>query len=511
MTAWTHGYVADVGYTFGYYKELNPQWIKLAFLNAGIAFPEVGVACELGFGQGLSANLHAAASVVQWHGTDFNPTQAGFAQELAAASGADVKLHDHAFAEFCSLADLPNFDFIALHGIWSWISDENRAVIVDFIRRKLKVGGVLYLSYNALPGWSALGPMRHLLSEHAHALGTAGHGIVSRIDGALEFTEKLLATNPIYLRANPQIAERFKKIKTLRREYLAHEYFNRDWHPMHFATVAEWLEPAKVSYACSAHYIDHVDVVNLTEAQQVLLDEIPDPMFRESVRDFMVDQQFRRDYWVKGPRQLTALEQAEGWRKQRVVLIKHRAEVALKVTGALGEAILDSLVYNPLLDLLADYQPRTLAQIEFALKDTDISFAQLCQAVLVMMGMDCLTVVQDEAVAEKARKSTEKINQRLFEMARSRFDTGFLACPLTGSGIAVERFQQLFLLSRKSGKQTPREWAEDTWAVLAAQGQAIVKDGKPLETAQSNLFEINQQAEVFAEKRLPILIALGIA
>ena len=148
MTNWTAGYVADVGYTYGYYTELNPLRISLAFLNAGLVPPQMGAACELGFGQGVSTNLHAAASVTQWHGTDFNPSQASFAQELGQASGADVALCDEAFDAFCSRDDLPAFDYIGLHGIWSWISDANRAVIVDFIRRKLKVGGVLYISYN---------------------------------------------------------------------------------------------------------------------------------------------------------------------------------------------------------------------------------------------------------------------------------------------------------------------------------------------------------------------------
>jgi hypothetical protein len=59
MTDWTAGYVADIGYTFGYYQELNPLRAKLAFLNAGLVCPPFGTACELGFGQGLSANLHA--------------------------------------------------------------------------------------------------------------------------------------------------------------------------------------------------------------------------------------------------------------------------------------------------------------------------------------------------------------------------------------------------------------------------------------------------------------------
>jgi len=94
MSDWTSGYVAEIGYTFGYYTELNTLRIQLAFLDQGLVFPKVGTACELGFGQGLSANIHAAASDVQWSATDFNPSQASFAQELAAASGSNVRIFD---------------------------------------------------------------------------------------------------------------------------------------------------------------------------------------------------------------------------------------------------------------------------------------------------------------------------------------------------------------------------------------------------------------------------------
>ena len=40
MTDWTAGYVADIGYTYGYYTELNPLRVRLAFLNAGLVPPE---------------------------------------------------------------------------------------------------------------------------------------------------------------------------------------------------------------------------------------------------------------------------------------------------------------------------------------------------------------------------------------------------------------------------------------------------------------------------------------
>jgi hypothetical protein len=212
----------------------------------------VDTACELAFGQGVSTNLHAAASGAQWFGTDFNPAQAGFAQELAAVTGAGARLVDESFAEFCTRADLPDFDFIGLHGIWSWISDENQAVIVDFVRRKLKVGGALYISYNTQPGWAAIGPLRDLLLQHSDVLSAPGQGIVSRFDAALAFVEKLMATNPAYARANPQVAQRLEKMKGQDRNYVVHEYFNRNWIPMSFAHAAERLAPAKLSYACSA-------------------------------------------------------------------------------------------------------------------------------------------------------------------------------------------------------------------------------------------------------------------
>lgn len=511
MQNWNDGYVTDIGYTFGYYPELNPLRVKLAFLSAGLVFPECTVACELGFGQGLSANIHAAATVTEWYGTDFNPAQAHFAQELATISANGAKLYDDAFLSFCNRQDLPDFDYIGIHGIWSWISDENRTVIVDFIRRKLKVGGVLYISYNTFPGWAAFAPMRHLMQEHADVIGVDGHGIVKRVEGAIEFADKLLATNPLYSRPNNQIAMRINKLKEQNRSYLAHEYFNQDWHPMYFATMADWLSPAKVTYACSAHYQDHIESLNLTVEQQAFLKEIPDTMFRESVRDFMVNQQFRRDYWVKGARQFNAIERTEALRQQRVVLVNHRPDVSLKVSGALGEASMNDAIYNPVLDVLADYKPASIAEIEHAVQNKGVGFAQLVQVIMVLIGSGDLAAVQDEAVIERAKNRTVNLNRYLMNKARGSSDISYLASPVTGGGVLAGRFQQLFLLALGNGHKEPAELAQFVWQILAVQGQKIVKGKITLETAEENLAELTMQAALFAEKQLPIYKALQIA
>ena len=511
MPDWTAGYRADIAYTYGYYGELNPVRARFALLSAGLAPPEGSTCCELGFGQGVSVNIHAAASGACWYGTDFNPAQAGFAQELARASGADADLSDQAFAEFAARKDLPEFDFIGLHGIWSWISDENRRVIVDLVRRRLKVGGVLYVSYNTLPGWAAFAPMRHLISQHAEVLGAEGHGILSRVDGALDFADRLLAANPSFLRANPAIAERTKKLREQNRHYLAHEYFNQHWQPMHFATMAEWLAPAKLTYACSAHLLDHLDPLNLTAEQQSLLKSIPDPMFRETVRDFCVNQQFRRDYWIKGARGLSPIQQAEALRGQSVMLTTHRADVSLKVTGALGEAAMAEAVYAPILDCLADHQARTLAELEQALLPKNITFAQIRQAITLLVGAGNVALVRSLAEVARARALTDRLNAQLLQRARGNGDVEYLASPLTGGGVRVDRMQQLFLLSLARGRTEAAEWAKDAWQILAAQGQRVIRDGKPIEGSEANLAAVTAQAETFAKKRMPVLQALGIA
>lgn len=510
MKNWTSGYMADIAYTFGYYTELNPLRIKLAFLNQGLEYPEVGTACELGFGQGVSTNLHAAASVVNWVGTDFHPGQAACAQEFAQISGSGAKLYDDSFEEFSARDDLPDFDYIALHGIWSWISDENRKVIVDFIKRKLKVGGVLYISYNTLPGWAPFAPMRHLMTQHANVIGSDGSGIVSNIGGAIEFAENLLETKPGYARANPQIGERLKSLKTQNPHYLAHEYFNKDWHPMHFSTMADWLESAKLTFAGSAHFLDHVDALNLTKEQQEFLQQLPDTMFREAVRDFMVNQQFRRDYWVKGARQLSKLEQAEKIRELRFILAVPRGSVSLKVKGSLGEADMTEAIYTPILDAMVEHKIMTLGQLEQKVAENQVNFSQLLQAILVLNSQGSVALTNDDPTIKNAIKKCHIINRHLINKARSSGDVGFLSSPVTGGGITVGRFNQLFLLAVLQGKQGSGELAETAWQVLNMQGQKIVSEGKTIERPEDNLAELKRQAEEFIDNTLPLIKALKI-
>jgi hypothetical protein len=510
MSDWTAGYIADIGYTFGYYPDLNPLAVKLAFLFSGLVCPKFSSACELGFGQGISVNIHAAGSRIQWYGTDFNPSHAAFAQDLAAISGAEPKLYDDSFEIFCSRDDLPNFDFIGLHGIWSWVSEENQAIIVDFLRRKLNVGGVLYISYNTQPGWSAMAPVRHLLSEYAEVMAAPGRGILSRVNTAFDFVNTLLEVNPSFLKANPSIVDKFKRVKGQNQRYLAHEYFNHSWRPNYFAEMVKFLEPAKLSFVCSASYSDHINALNLTLEQQNFLKEIPDDDFRESVRDFIVNRQFRRDYWVKGARKISAQEQLKELRKTRILLVANKDDVSSKVKSSLLGVNIQESIFTPLMAALAKHQIFSLSELEILLQEDKVSMRSLVQAVMILISEGYVAIAQDEELVNNSRERTVKFNQHILDGTEDSDDINFIVSPVTGSGIHVNRFERLFIKYIKLGISDPNEWSEKAWALLSFYNQRFLKDGKALESDEDNLAEMLRRANEFSIKRMQIMKALEI-
>jgi hypothetical protein len=279
---------------------------------------------------------------------------------------------------------------------------------------------------------------------------------------------------------------------------------------MHFATMAGWLEPAKVQFAGSAHLTDHLEPVNLTAEQRSFLKELPDAMFRESVRDFMVNQQFRRDHWVRGARKMSALEQREALRAYRVMLGVPAADVPAKVQTQLGEATLNTKVTSALMEALSDHRPASLAELELRLAEKDVAYANLLEVVVILVGSGHLQPVQDEAAIAASTPQAHALNRTLMHRARTQADISHLASPVTGGGVTVGRFAQMFLTARAEGLTEPEQWAGQVWEVLRTQGQRLIKDGKALDDPQENLAEIERQAKDFMLRQLPVLQALRV-
>ncbi len=164
-----------------------------------------------------------------------------------------------------------------------------------------------------------------------------------------------------------------------------------------------------------------------------------------------------------------------------------------------------------MLDYLADGAAHTIAELEVAGLAAGIAGHQVFSAIQILVGMGVLQVAQDDAAIEAARPDCDRLNALLGSRADVRPQVDFLASPVTGGGIHVSRFQQLFVAAIAEGAATPQAWAAYAWARLEAIGQRLVKDGQLIAEPEENLAELTRQAEDFLAKRLPVLKALGVA
>ena len=414
------GYVDDIPYTHGYHAAMNPRVMQWTLAQAGYRPPEVRSACELGFGQGVSLAIHGSVGAVAWQGTDFNLDHARNARALCEGCEPQPRIYAESFAEYFARSDLPAFDFIALHAVWSWVSPENRARIVEFIRQRLRPGGALYLSYNCLPGWQPMLALREQLVERAAAAQREGLPLAEAIRRAVVELERLEPEHDVILHS----------LKRRSVSYLAHEFFNRDWHPMHFAQVAAELLPLGLTYLGQADYSDSYDQWRLNDAQQAMLADIEDPLLRETTRDIILDRRFRRDYWVRSE-PATAISSPS------------RLELRLWVPSAIRSA--DTETPDAVTEWFRSLgAPGAIVHrsIETAVEHAALGYA---------LGRGWVELVREQILADTQRTPVSTINRRILDRVHHDPEMSVLASHLTGSGVELGWWTLALLAAMRAG------------------------------------------------------------
>jgi len=512
---WSDGYVAEIGYTYGFYRELTPALIQYTLLANGLLPPALEgpyTYCELGFGQGVSTNLLASANPrgAFW-GTDFNPEQAAFAREVAAQARNNAVLLDDSFGEFLE-RDTPPFDFIVLHGTWSWVSAEAQQAILAILRKKLKVGGVVYISYNVLPGWAQEMPLRDLMMLHTELGSAQGAPITRRIEESIQFADSLQAGGARFFTANPKIAAFIKDMRADDRQYLAHEYFNQSWDMIYFSDLARKLQQAKLEFGCSAHQMDLLGVLHHREPIARTLSRIANPILREVAHDFALNRRFRRDIFVRGARHLSVSERNEALMDVRFLLQSPATDVPTRCCGPENEVPLDETVYLPLVEVLADSgQPRALREIAADKRLAQVSREQLFDAIRILVGLRHVHPVFAADEALRKQSHTRRFNDFMAQQARHHNNMKYLASPVLTGGVNVNRFQLLFLLARQQKLQTPEQWSQFGWQASASGDQRLRVEGRIIEQPEECLAEFRRRAQEFADHELPAFQSLGIA
>lgn len=452
--------------------------------------------------------MAAANPEMEFWGIDFNPAQISNAQRLAAeASLQNVTFVDYSFEQAVSAPEgtIPKFDYIVLHGIYSWISVENRRFIVSFIDRYLKPGGLVYISYNCLPGWAASAPLQRFIREHA-----SRHPDRSdfQAEAGMKMLDRLKEAKAAYFTQNPAAKTRIEKLPDQNRNYLAHEYLNGHWHAMYHLDVANEMEAARLNYIGSATLAENIDALSIPADMVPIVQETRDRGWGETLRDYARNQVFRRDVFLRGASPMKALEQKERLGELHFALMVPRSQAKTKFQTPLGEAEGHKQVYLPILDALAE-RPHTASELASLAALKSQPFAGVMQAITILMHSGQIHVVSMEKSSHEGQGKA--LNMAIAKRLATGENLSFISVPKAGTGMNASYAEFVALLALDEGMAIdPQKVAQFGWSIMERTGQRLLKDKVALKTKEENLKEMETQLQLFFSEKLPVWQALNV-
>ena len=511
MSTWGDGYVTDIEYSDGFYPGQAPANMALAAVMQGFEPPALNghfKYCELGCGRGKTSLVLAAINPdAEFHAVDFNPAHIAHAREQARQAGLrNISFHECSFDELTGArAALPMFDIVTMHGVWTWIAPKLQGAILAFLNVRLNPGGLVYVSYNALPAWFQAAPLQRLVRELAAAAPQRSDLAVAR---AIAQIDRFAKGKLIAERFGDAADKRFKGAgKTL--SYLAHEYLNEHWQPAYFADVARDMAGAKLSFAACAELLKNFSNLVLNDEQRLLIEEIPSPELRETLKDFCTDNWFRQDLFLRGARRMSEQRRGQLLAGQRLALMRPAPE-ALEIGKPDGSRWRpDAAVYGAILAALRE-RPRTVAEL-LSLKELPREhLVEPVELVGTLAGTGVAGLYREPSAAQIA--GSAGLNALLDVEPEIPLDHGaVIAVPAAGVGVGLSAPEYALYRSLKRGETSAADVLATRFIKRCRdQGGHPVLEGKAIEDQAQAQGAVTRDYEIKIERLVPIWRTLGM-
>ncbi len=513
MASAAEGYITDVSYIPGFYPNMAPVAMRYVATLNRVKPPAVSQGfryLELGCGLGRALTTLAAANPHgEFVGIDVNPDHTAIVEkEIAAGQLANARVLT---ADFGSLPDdLGQFEFIALHGVFSWVSQEVRERILAIAKERLAPGGLLLVSYNAMPGWAHLQPIRGILRQYA-ALRQGDS--LQRMRDALAYLVYIRDKQAKYFIDNPRAAAYVDGLLKQDVRYLAHEYLNEHWTSFYFSDVAGMFGSAGLAFVGSLPVFTNFWDLCVRPEFQELFRTTSNRLVTEAHKDFCANTAFRWDVYAKAPQVMS--EVADRLREADDLWFHvSRPDITLPYQVNLGvvTSTVQGPVYQALLKALSSGGMR-LSELAAVKELAGAPPADLARAVDAGVAMGLFDVSSGPVSSLDAGLSGGVTVPSAFNRSILASDAlggrpVALASMTTGTGHSLGDFDAAIL------HELAADGAEGLTARvdgrLAGSGRSLQKDGKAVADAAERLQLVEQACEAFVKTSLPQLVRLGI-
>lgn len=192
--------------------------------------------------------------------------------------------------------ELPDCDFISLHGVMDRVPAAVKTAVARFVSNKLKPGGLAFASYNAMPGWGPLQPLRRIVQSHRAGDRDKQLDNVVR---ALQYLKFLRENGAAFFRANPAAESFLDGLLRSDPAQVMRDYFGEPWEPVYFAEVGLTFGQAGLVYCGSTEAERNYTDLTVPETFWPLLDAADNDFLRENQKSLILNESFRRDLYCK--------------------------------------------------------------------------------------------------------------------------------------------------------------------------------------------------------------------
>ena len=505
----TSSEVIKVEYPTTFFHAHAPTHLHYVCALNGTAGPEPDGAfcyCEIGCGMGRTLNVLAAANPqAEFLGIDLSEPHIVAARALAEAGRLPNSRFLEADISKLDRADLPDFDFVIVHGLYSWVASPVRQAIFDLVEHKLRPGGLFYLSYNALPDWADVDQLRRFVVERARQLQG---DLTDRVAQVLDELQNLRDKGAAFFSAHPVAGIVLERLRETDMNYVVHEFLTPQWQALEFTEVLEQLERRGLVYVGDAEVIHSFPDRAVTAAFANFVTGMPDRRSHEVAKDFVINRLFRSDLYIKpgigtANASVDELLDATIFGTQKLIgepkavqvpgqAIELRGSCTERLTGLLSSAPLplgEILDHPSLADCSRDGLTKALLLLTIDRQVIPFARRGASPTVSPLRRVRCLSI----------------LNRVLLEERDNPMSNVVLASPVAGTGIALTPLEACLLYSLDSADPVATAERE-----LGRRDLCLNTDGEGSMDKGSTKPDLEQSLAEFTASVVPKLHALGI-
>lgn len=434
VQSWSDGYVTEIDYEQFFFRDMSPGRLSFVCSQTGHLPPAMDrpfTYCELGSGLGLTTNVLAASNPQgRFWAADINPRHVVKARRLAEDAELENVVHLEASFEELLEMDLPRFDYITLHGIWSWVSPEARRDIKRFLRARLETGGVVYISYNNPIGWERRQTMGKVLRELVRAISGP---LPQRIEIATGVIRGLIEQDKGYFAGNEDARKWLDHVGRTSFGRIAHEYLNEHWTLFTHPEVARDLASAKLDHVGSTDVLLNLDRYVLDEFSTKAAASLKNPAVTELLKDLEGNWSLRRDVYMRGPARPPAQAVQELLGRMTVYLLQPRHRLLSECKSPAGQSSVQPALFDPIADALAE-GPHTLDELH-----ARVPRFQFFDVLVVCSILNQNSLVELSAAGHNGDdgSAARRLNHALARRTLRGESFGALAAPAVGAGVTA--------------------------------------------------------------------------